>query len=425
VGGCIQRLNGVSAGQKDRKLRYSFLLHSEAGKSAHDWQEVLTNQIIAQLADAAKSKDPVFTQLVKKSFEDLAKSLQLDGRSVPTLKEVISAVSSSLTGDAIKVVKVNSDDDVAAQLDNTGQLKLRGALNIFIGGQVLDRGVTLANLIGFYYGRRPQKYQQDTVLQHSRMYGYRRADLAVTRFSTSAAIRYAMAQMEEFDASLRAAIDTGGDGAVQFIRTATDGTIKPCSPNKILIAATQSLRPHKRILPIGFQSGYKTGATGIGKAIETIDEKLVRLCGFNTDEPQLVPVATALELLNLIEPTLEFPEDDAPPFNWSAARAALAHLCQQARDPKKRGKVWLWAAKERDSARFASASSHATYIETPDSEKTEGRLAKKFAVDHPILFLLRQDGRAEKGWRDTPFYWPVVRAQTNTPTAIYTSETID
>src|SRR2546430_11826954 len=50
----------------------------------------------------------------------------------------------------------------------------------------LDRGVTLANLIGFYYGRRPQKFQQDTVLQHSRMYGYRRDDLAVTRFYTSA-----------------------------------------------------------------------------------------------------------------------------------------------------------------------------------------------------------------------------------------------
>ncbi len=93
----------------------------------------------------------------------------------------------------------------------TGQLKLRSPLNIFLGGQVLDRGVTLAGLIGFYYGRRPNKYQQDTVLQHSRMYGFLRRDLAVTRFYTSNAIRYAMSQMEEFDASLRAAIESGGD----------------------------------------------------------------------------------------------------------------------------------------------------------------------------------------------------------------------
>lgn len=32
VGGCIQRINGITAGQKPKKLRYSFLLHSEAAK---------------------------------------------------------------------------------------------------------------------------------------------------------------------------------------------------------------------------------------------------------------------------------------------------------------------------------------------------------------------------------------------------------
>jgi hypothetical protein len=47
------------------------------------------------------------------------------------------------------------------------------------------------------------------------------------------------------------------------------------------------------------------------------------------------------------------------------------------------------------------------------------------AIDHPILFLLRQNGSAEKGWRDTPFYWPVIRAQSNAPTAIYTAETVE
>lgn len=48
-----------------------------------------------------------------------------------------------------------------------------------------------------------------------------------------------------------------------------------------------------------------------------------------------------------------------------------------------------------------------------------------YAIDHPILFLLRQDGTEEKGWRGTPFYWPVIRAQARTPTAVYTAETID
>jgi hypothetical protein len=426
VGGSIQRINGIKAGKKAKKLRYSFLLHSEAGREAHKWQETLTSKIVEKLKAEANEKSSVFLEVISKSYEDLARSLELASQPVPDLHEVLESVRGALAEEHITITKVNSDEDVADLLDSTGQLKLRSPLNIFIGGQVLDRGVTLANLIGFYYGRRPGRFQQDTVLQHSRMYGYRRPDLAVTRFYTSRAIRFAMTQMEEFDESLRAAIEAGGDKAVQFIRKAADGSIVPCSPNKILVGTAQTLKPHKRILPIGFQTGYRTGANGIGKIIEAIDEKVERICGFDATKPTLVPLATALELLKQIEPTMNFPEDDAPPFDWDGAEAALAHLSQQHSDPAKRGKVLLWAAKNRNSARLAGQSSHATYIETPDSEKTEGQIAKTYAIETPILFLLRQNGSdsEEKGWRGTPFYWPVIRAQARTPTAVYTAETI-
>lgn len=428
VAGCIQRINGVKAGGKPKKLRYSFLLHSEPGKKAHDWQEKLTKSIFAKFEAAAKDNSAEFVSLVSQAHTDFSRSLELASQPIPTLDEVLIAVASALRDQQdITIAKVNSDDDVASLLDSIGQLKLRSPLNVFLGGQVLDRGVTLAGLLGFYYGRRPNKFQQDTVLQHSRMYGYRRADLAVTRFYTSRAIRFAMTQMEEFDASLRAAIDAGGDRAVQFIRKAEDGSIVPCSPNKILVATTQTLRPGKRILPIGFQTGYRTGAHGIGKVIEDIDSQIVDLCGFDSEAPKLVPLGTALHLLRQIEPTMEFAADDAPPFDWEGARAALTHLSQQHPRPSERGNVLLWAARGRNSARLAGEGSHATYIETPDSEKTEGQLARQFAINHPILFLLRQNGSdaPDKGWRGTPFYWPVIRAQAETPTAVYTAETID
>jgi len=425
VGGCIQRINKTKAGERPKKLRYSFLLHSEAGKEAHIWQETLTKAIVSSLTTASQSTSPVFMSLVNQAHGDLSRSLFLASENIPGFEEVLATVSDALKGEHIKIVKVNSDEDVAALLDSTGQLKLRSPLNIFLGGQVLDRGVTLAGLIGFYYGRRPNKYQQDTVLQHSRMYGFRRLDLAVTRFYTSNAIRYAMTQMEDFDASLRAAINAGGDRAVQFIRKAADGSIVPCSPNKILVATTQTLRPYKRILPVGFQTGYRTGANGIGESIKSLDSQIDDLCGFSSSKPILIPVKTAIDLLSQIEVTMQFPEDDAPPFDWDGAKAALAHLSHQHPNPAERGKVFLWAAKDRDSARLAGASSHATYIETPDSEKTEGQIAKQFAINHPILFLLRQNGSEEKGWRGTTFYWPVIRAQGQTPTAIYTAETIN
>lgn len=426
VGGCIQRINGIKANKNPKKLRYSFLLHSEPSKGAHDWQEKLTNEIVSQLTVAAENDETIFRTLIKASYDDLSRSLKLDNKPIPTLDEVHAAVVDALNKDYITISKVNSEENVINMLDDTGQLKLRSPLNIFLGGQVLDRGITLANLIGFYYGRRPRKFQQDTVLQHSRMYGYRREELAVTRFYTSQPIYAAMKQMEEFDTTLRNAIETGGDKSVQFIRKAKDGSIVPCSPNKILVSTTQTLRPYKRILPIGFQTGYGTGANGIAKTINEIDTEVEKLVGFNTEKPSLISVETAQKLLARIETTLVFEdEEDVSPFDWEAAHAALAHLSAQHPNEEHRGKVLLWAANMRNSARLASSTSHAKFIETPDSEKTEGELAKTYAVDHPILFLLRQEGKAKNEWRDTPFYWPVIRAQANTPTAIFATQIID
>jgi hypothetical protein len=158
--------------------------------------------------------------------------------------------------------------------------------------------------------------------------------------------------------------------------------------------------------------------------VNALDAGIEALCGFNSDAPKLITLATALSLLSQIEPTLHFVEGDAPMFDWESAKAALTHLSHQTQTLDDRGKVFLWAANDRNSARLASASSHATYIETPDSERTEGQLTKTYAINHPILFLLRQNGAEEKGWRGTPFYWPVIRAQGRTPTAIYTAETV-
>jgi len=425
VGGCIQRINGVQAGEKPKKLRYSFLLHSEAEKAAHEWQGLLTETIVDSLRAAAEQDDKVFLSLVEASYSDLSRSLKLDDQPVPPLEAVRQAVKQALTGEEITISKVNSDEDVSTMLDESGQLKLRSPLNVFVGGQVLDRGVTLANLIGFYYGRRPNKFQQDTVLQHSRMYGYRRRDLAVTRFYTSPRIRYAMFQIQEFDQVLRDAIAKGrtSDGAdvVQFIRQAADGSIVPCSPNKILVGTAQTLRSFKRLLPVGFQAGTRTGANGIAGPVSLIDDMVEKLAGFNALAPVLVPLQVIFKLLDLIEPTLRFEDDDAPTFDWNGARAALRYLSQLHSDPAKRGYVLLWAAKGRDSSRMAAESSHAKYIETPDSEKTEGQLAKEYAVEHPILFLLRQEGSKERGWNGAAFYWPVIRAQKNVPVAIYSS----
>ena len=79
----------------------------------------------------------------------------------------------SLVDGHLMITTVNSNREIEELLDDDGQLKLRTPLNLYIGGQILDRGITIRNLIGFYYGRNPQNFQQDTVLQHARMCGAR------------------------------------------------------------------------------------------------------------------------------------------------------------------------------------------------------------------------------------------------------------
>ena len=49
----------------------------------------------------------------------------------------------------------------------------------------------------------------------------------------------------------------------------------------------------------------------------------------------------------------------------------------------------------------------------------EGEIRKKYSIDQPMLTLIRQNGQKEKGWNGAPFYWPVISAQENIKTAMF------
>ena len=52
------------------------------------------------------------------------------------------------SGDVVRET-VNSDHQVMALLDERCELRLRTPFNIFVGGSILDRGITIPNLIAF------------------------------------------------------------------------------------------------------------------------------------------------------------------------------------------------------------------------------------------------------------------------------------
>lgn len=418
VGSIIRRIQQAGAGEPQQK--YAFIAHSEIHRNSHGWQLEIIRALITDLAKIAKDSPQSLNTLVQESYDDVKKSIEkIDTLTMPPIDDVMGGIIKSLVDEHIMVTTVNSDKEVEELLDSEGQLKLRNPMNIFIGGQILDRGVTVNNLIGFYYGRKPKRFQQDTVLQHSRMYGARPLnDLAVTRFYTTRDIYEVMRRIHEFDSSLREAFEKGDhSNGVYFIRKDVTGRLVPCSPNKLLLSSLATLRPYKRLLPIGFQTGYKSN---IGNTIEKIDEIVSSwFTGKDENDPTLVALNDCIKLIDLISNTIEL--DESYSFNWKTFKASLEHLSLHSRNTSETGKVWVLVRRGRNAKRIREGGRPEN---APDTPQREGVIVKRVSVDTPSLMLLRQSGVKEDGWRDAEFWWPVLMAPENTEVTVFAEETV-
>lgn len=424
VGSTIRRIQQSTIGV--RPLKYSFIVHTEISKKTHTWQEEIVTEIKKQLIELADNNVNFLNDMVKKSFEELNQSLRLLNLEIPRLEKVQNEVCSSLQNGFIMITKVNSEKQVEELLNSRGELKLTNPFNIFIGGQILDRGITIENLIGFYYGRKPNKFQQDTVLQHSRMYGNRKLeDLGVTRFYTTSEIYQAMKKIHEFDSALREAFEKGGhEAGIVFIRKDENDKIIPCSPNKILISTITSLKPHKRMLPIGFQTKRKTK---IKKAIKRLDEFIFN--SIDTAGVGKIDLKDALMIIDAIDSTLIFEFG----YGWNgtnlkAFKAGLEYLSLNTPidGSHDRGKVWVIVRKNRNIKRIDSQGLFENAPDTPKGERGETKIARELAQNIPALILLRENGDEKiNGWMGSPFWWPVLIAPKSTPTVIYASDTVD
>lgn len=409
VGGTIRRLKQKAVGQWPQK--YSFLFHTELSRRSHEWQERVAGAIRDALVDQARADSPRFNELIRAAYNDLRRSIQIEG-SIPALEEVTKAVAQSLDVGELMITKVNSDKDMNLLLAaENGQLKLRTPFNMFIGGQILDRGITINNLIGFYYGRNPNRFQQDTVLQHSRMYGPRSAaDLAVTRFYAPQRVYQIMKKIHDFDAALREAVESGAhDSGVYFIHKDPSNRLIPCSPNKILFSDIVSIRPGRRLVLSGFQTVYKSHGA---RNLKALDDEIQDLVGAST-EPIIIDVAKAVHLLQLAYENLEF--DDLTDDDREAHIAALEHLARSCKKPNLKDKVVFLAARNRDVSRYREEG---RFSNAPDT-KQQKALARSKAQNIPVLMLLRQNGEEARGWRGLPFWWPVIVTPQSAVTSIF------
>lgn len=419
VASCVRILQSEGLGKANYKS--SFIVHTETGRLKHENQSNLVNRLVDSLKVEGRMKSSLLRERLLESYDNIKLSVSLTSFSLPSFEDTFERACEYVR--YITIRKVNSDNDVLSLLNiSTGELRLESPLNIFIGGQILDRGITIQNLIGFFYGRNPKRMQQDTVMQHARIFGARSLeDMAVTRLYTTNRIYEAMRRMHESDKALRNAFEEGGPHQkVAFIQRSADGKIIPCSPNKLLNSNTVTLKPGGTLPVYGFQTKAKIHISSI---VKNIREILVELGGENIEAPFLIPVGVAQDLIDRVYETFE-DEEHIYGCTKDEFKAALDYTANLTKDKKSKGHLYCFSNnKQKNSGRFKENQRGKMFNDVCYDGRTDAKKAREVANDVPCLFLSFQEGSKENDWKDAPFYWPVLFLQNNLVTSIFTTDT--
>jgi hypothetical protein len=406
----IRRWQQAELGEKLKK--YAMIIHNDTQKAAHAWQDQVIDWIFNAVIKAAEEKPAALRPLFDEAFSDLEASVKAGGGQLPSRDEAFDTFIDALQSDDIVVERVNSDAaDIMALLDDKAELKLRTPYNIFVGGNILDRGITIPNLIAFYYGRNPKTMQADTVLQHSRMYGNRdRTDLLVTRFYTSRAVYDRLYTINDFENTLRKAFQTGAhDRGVVFIQADASRRVRACAPNKVLLSDVVTVSESSMLLPTDFQT---RGGAAMA-AIQTKLDKLIKPEWRDSGNFVDVDRKAALAIIDAIAESMEF---DSVAFEWDAMRALIDYYTDTENGGD--GNVLLLAETGRRLDRIKSGDKsglsilgtalRAKVLDTPRSK--------------PALILLQQEGGRDLGWTAHHFWWPVFAAPSDAEPCVFATK---
>jgi len=177
--------------EQNADQKCAFLCHVSTRTSDHTHIVELLRKYKADLSAGLKARNKKLIERLRLAFDDLASTeAELAKSDFSSLLERIEFLS---PGIHVKLVNGETDEDVA----------LHAPYNLFVGGNKLGRGVTIKNLLVSYYGRHPRTPQADTVLQHARMYGYRRRDIGLLRLWLPPELHTVFSAINEMERSLR------------------------------------------------------------------------------------------------------------------------------------------------------------------------------------------------------------------------------
>lgn len=412
MGGCILNKNGI-------KQKYAYVIHTAVAQQAHDRVANITKVLIQQIKEQSAEHVIYLEKLLQESYKDISDSIREFGFNIPKYEDIIEDFYNAIN-QGVKISVINAKDDINKYLDeDTGELKLRTPFSIFVGGQVLDRGITIPNMVGFYYARNPKTMQQDTVMQHSRMFGYRGKELlSITRFYTTRKIYESMVKITEIDVALRDDIKNERfEDGLCFIERRGDSVstakIVPCSPSKISVSNVVYLKPSSRILPVGFLPKAKAISD---KVVKNVDSMIDSIMPRGQKKEIIIDIMMAEKLIEEVYTCL-VPDENTDRFvEADKMISILRYVSKQA------GKCNLIVRRNRNMSKYTKDG--ARYIDSPDNGQDERKLAREISIEIPSLILIHQNGDSEC-WKGREFWWPILTLPKNTPKTIYALPDID
>jgi hypothetical protein len=387
--------------------KYSFIFHLDTAKTKMVWQETLVQKYLDYLQDEWNNNNKNAIKRYREHYEnDLIVSYKKAEKlgwinSVPSFDDIVKVIDKIFKLEDYQIFVINSDQRVIDLANDDGQLRLETALNFFIGGQVLDRGITIDNLLGIFYGRDPLTSQMDTVLQHARMYGNRsKADIALTRMYTTERIFERMKEIHQIDESLRESLQKNADHEIVLLQASEHGRIKPASPNKIRLGKVTTLRSYKTRYPYGFETKGKTELT---KVTNKIDTYLRSIKGFtnNIRKSFAITYDQFEHILDLVDSgNLNY--DLGVPLDLVVWKTIVTRMLEECETDS----LHCYVQEGRDLQRFQA---NGEPMDAPYTSTTDYNFSLQCIQSNnkPVLMLLRQEGKAN-GWKDAPFYWPVL-----------------
>lgn len=351
---------------KEADQNCAFLCHVSTRTADHKHIVDLLRKYKKELAAGVNAKKDAIIKRLKSAYDSLAAThTGLQDSKFDVLLDAIGFFSPGIT---VKLVNGETDEDVA----------IKSPYNLFVGGNKLGRGVTIKNLLVSYYGRHPKKPQADTVLQHARMYGYRRKDIGLLRLFLPRELHIVFKAINKMERGLRELI--ARQPTEQFRGVYVESGLSPTRRNVLAPGS------------IGVYSGgsnYNPAQIlrndGVKATTDKIDKKLSHIKSKCYAEMSLVDMQT------LIQWTMPDPTESEHVWNPIAISESLAQFAKLY--GHKTGYVWV--DRDRDLA--------ATRRETAGI--LAGGEFTKVPSDKIALYILRTKGNK----KNHEAWWPQIR----------------